>query len=48
MSDFHICISVPRRLTRGGSGGDPPVLFQKLEKSTLIWRKNALIMVIYG
>ena len=36
MSDFHICISVPRRLTRGGSGGDPPALFQKLEKSTLI------------
>ena len=23
-------------------------LFRKLEKSTLIWRKNALIVVIYG
>ena len=25
-----------------------PALFQKLEKSVLIWGKNALIVVIYG
>ena len=25
-----------------------PALFQKLEKRALIWRKNALIVVIYG
>ena len=39
-----------RRVTRGGEGGGEvsPALFRKLEKSALIWRKNALIVVIYG
>ena len=43
-----------RRVTRegGGEGGErgevSPALFQKLEKSTLICGKNALIVVIYG
>ena len=40
-----------RRVTRGGQGvgGDVSLaLFQKLEKSVLILRKNALIWVIYG
>ena len=38
-----------RRVTRGGRGGEvSPVLFQKLEKSALIWGKNALVVVIYG
>ena len=37
-----------RRVTRGGGGEVSPALFQKLEKSALIWRKNALIVVIYG
>ena len=26
----------------------PPALFQKLEKGALLWRKNALIVAIYG
>ena len=33
-----------KRVTRGGEV--PPALFRKLEKSALIWRKNALIVVI--
>ena len=38
-----------RHVTRGGEGGGvSPALFRKLEKSALIWRKNALIVVIYG
>ena len=38
-----------RRVTRGGEGVEAfPTLFQKLEKSAIIWRKNALIVVIYG
>ena len=36
-----------RRVTRGASGEVSSALFQKLEKSALIWRKNALIVVIY-
>ena len=32
----------------GGRGKVSPALFRKLEKSVLIWRKNALIVVIYG
>ena len=36
-------------VAKGGGGKDhPPVFFQKLEKSVLIWRKNDLIVVIYG
>ena len=37
-----------RCVTRGGRGEVFPKLFQKLEKSALIWEKNALIVVIYG
>ena len=37
-----------RRPTRGGGGEDSPAISWKLEKSALIWRKNALIVVIYG
>ena len=37
-----------RRVTRGGRGDVFPTLFQKLEKSVPIWRKDALIVVIYG
>ena len=36
------------RVTRGGGREVYPALFQKLEKSALIWGKNALIVVIYG
>ena len=37
-----------RGVTRGGRGEVSPALFWKLEKSAPIWRKNALIVVIYG
>ena len=42
-----------RRVTRGGggrggNGGGLLALFQKLEKSALIFGENALIVVIYG
>ena len=37
-----------RCVTTGGRGEVSPALFQKLEKSALILRKNALIVVIYG
>ena len=47
---FLLCLS--RRATRGGEdggrGGGIPALFRKLKKSALIWRKNVLIVVIYG
>ena len=33
---------------RGGNGGGHLALFQKLEKSALIFGENALIVVIYG
>ena len=34
---------------QSGKGGEvSPALFQKLEKCALIWRKNVLIVVIYG
>ena len=33
---------------RGGKGGGPLALFQKLEKSAIIFGENALIVVIYG
>ena len=36
------------RNLRGGGGEVSPALFRKLEKSALIWRKNAMIVVIYG
>ena len=32
----------------GGGGEVSPAVFKKLEKIVLIWRKNALIVVIYG
>ena len=32
----------------GGGGEVVPDVFRKLEKSALIWRKNALTVVIYG
>ena len=50
---FYSCINIyfcswHRRLTRGGRGGEAsPPLFWKLEKSTPIWRKNALFVVIF-
>ena len=31
----------------GGGGEVSPSLFGKLEKSALVWRKNAMIVVIY-
>ena len=43
-----------RRVTRGGGGGRGGngegllALFQKLEKSAIIFGENALIVVIYG
>ena len=38
-----------RRVIRGGDGEEvSPALFRILEKSALIWRKNALIVVISG
>ena len=42
-----------RRVTRGGegrggNGGGLLALFQKLEKSAIIFGENALIVVIYG
>ena len=37
-----------RHVPRGGRGEVSPTIFQKLEKSALIWRKNTLILVIYG
>ena len=40
--------SGPRRVTRGEGGEVSLALFRKLEKSALTWRKNALIVVIYG
>ena len=36
-----------RRVTRAGRGEVSPSLFGKLEKSALVWRKNAMIVVIY-
>ena len=42
---------VYRRVTRGRKGGGGEVfiaLFRKLEKKRPNWRKNALIVVIYG
>ena len=45
-------ISLPdcRRVTREGEGGRrvSAAFFRKLEKSALIWRKHALVVVIYG
>ena len=35
------------RVTRGGRGEVSSALFGKLEKSALIWRKNALIVVTF-
>ena len=39
---------VYRCVTRGAMGEVSPALFQKLGKSALISRKNALIVIIYG
>ena len=45
----HVSIIEDRGVTGwGGKGEVSPALFQKLEKSPLIWGKNALIVVIYG
>ena len=35
-------------LEREGEGGGLPALVKKSDKIALIWRKNALIVVIYG
>ena len=43
-----LSLNIFTRVTRGWRGEVSPVLFRKLEKSTLIWIKNALILVIYG
>ena len=45
---FFAKLSFSSFQTRNLAGEVSPALFQKLEKSALILRKNALIVVIYG
>ena len=42
-----ICPATTQRVTRGGGGEVYPALFWNLEKSALIFDKNAQIVVIY-
>ena len=49
LPDLLSITDIIRRVTRGENEGEVSrAFFQKLEKSTLILGKNALIVVIYG
>ena len=47
MYKYLFLLLAQARNSRGGGGEVSHALFWKLEKSTLIWRKNALFVVIF-